>query len=262
LKDFPEGELMRILEFNVNKTDAMTKEESDAAFSPLNDNFGIAGEIFVRYVIANLPEVLTLLSSIQRKFDLAAGMTQRERYWSAMAACAITAGLLAERLALHNIDTGRVYRWAVKQLMWMKGDVSSENAITVGPLTHIGMYLNEKNNNLLVINSYVDRRSGIMEAPIREPRGELLSRYEPDSKKLFISAKPLRLWCSMNQVSYKAMKENLTALKIMDGEMRKSMARGTDMSTPAVPALVIDCVKAKEYDLNIDDLLEDGQDTE
>ncbi len=69
LKDFPEGELMRILEFNVYKNDDMSKAESDEIFNGMYENYGVAGEVFMRYVIANLPEVKKMLVKIQRKFD-------------------------------------------------------------------------------------------------------------------------------------------------------------------------------------------------
>ena len=89
---------MRVLEFAVAKNDTLSKAESDLMFNPMYENYGVAGEIFIRYVIANLPEVQRLLNAIQRKFDKAAGFTQRERFWSATAACALTSGIIAKKL--------------------------------------------------------------------------------------------------------------------------------------------------------------------
>jgi hypothetical protein len=106
------------------------------------------------------------------------------------------------------------------------------------------LFLNRYNNNMLIINSTVDKRSGLTEAPVREPRGELISRFEPDTKQLFISVKILREWCSENQVSYKALVDDLNTLGAGMGIIKKAMSRGSDMSTPAVSALVVDCAKA------------------
>lgn len=245
LKDFPEGELMRILEFTVSKTDTMTKAESDEAFNAMYENYGVAGEVFMRYVITNLPEVKKMLEKIQRKFDKAAGLTQRERFWSAQAACALTAGVITKKLGLHDIDVAAVYDWAVKTIGTMRVEVRPGVS---GPLAHLGLFLNAHNNNMLVVNSTVDKRSGLTEAPIREPRGELITRYEPDTKLLFITIKLLRDWCSENQVSYKSLVDELQRMGACVGVLKKAMSRGSSMSTPSVSALVIDCTKATALD--------------
>ena len=245
LKDFPEGELMRILEFSVSKTDNMTKAQSDEAFNPMYENYGVAGEVFMRYVIANLPEVKKLLQRVQRKLDKAAGFTQRERFWSATAACAITSGIITKKLGLHNIDVAAVYEWAVHELGRMRIEVRPG---VVGPLAHLGLFLNAHNNNMLIVNSTVDKRSGLMDAPVREPRGELITRYEPDTKLLFITTKTLREWCSENQVSYKSLVDDLYKMGACQGSIKKAMSRGSDMSTPPVNALVVDCTKATALD--------------
>ena len=117
-----------------------------------------------------------------------------------------------------------------------------------GPLAHLGLFLNAHNNNMLVVNSTVDKRSGLTEAPIREPRGELITRYEPDTKLLFITIKLLRDWCSENQVSYKSLVDELQRMGACVGVLKKAMSRGSSMSTPSVSALVIDCTKATALD--------------
>ena len=249
LKDFPEGELMRILEFAVSKNDSFSKAESDAMFNPMYENYGVAGEIFIRYVIANLPEVQRLLEKVQRKFDKAAGFTQRERFWSATAACALTSGIIAKKLGLHDIDVSAVYKWAVETLSNMRLEVRSDG---MTPLSRIGQFLNEKNNNMLIVKSTVDKRSGLFEAPIREPRGELMTRYEPDKKMLYISAKALREWCSDSQISYKMLCSDLQKNNITKGVIKKSMSKGSDMTTPSVFALMIDCSVATELDPEVE----------
>jgi hypothetical protein len=214
-------------------------------FNPMYENYGVAGEIFIRYVISNLPEVQRLLSSVQRKLDKAAGFTQRERYWSATAACSITSGIITKKLGLHDIDVSAVYKWAVATLSTMRIEVRADGAT---PLSRIGMFLNEKNNNMLIVNSTVDKRSGLIAAPIREPRGELMTRYEPDTKMLYISTKALREWCSKNQISYKMLCSDLEKHGITKGVIKKSLSKGSDITTPSVFALVVDVTTTTELD--------------
>jgi hypothetical protein len=116
------------------------------------------------------------------------------------------------------------------------------------PLSRIGMFLNEKNNNMLIVNSTVDKRSGLIAAPIREPRGELMTRYEPDTKMLYISTKALREWCSKNQISYKMLCSDLEKHGITKGVIKKSLSKGSDITTPSVFALVVDVTTTTELD--------------
>lgn len=244
LKEFPEGELMRILELTIEKTDLLTKEETDALFSPIYDNYGVAGDIFMSYVVPNLDECLKILSEVQRRIDKAAGLTQRERYWSGMAACAITGGMISNKLGLHSIPHDAVYRWAINMLIDSRGEVKPN---LDGGMSKVGQFLNEHMNNMLVVNSNIDKRKGMMEAPIREPRGELSIRYEPDTKMLYIVVKAMREWCSDNQISFKAIKHDLAMSGVLTGEVKRCMSKGSDINSPAVWALAINCKNIPDF---------------
>ena len=155
----------------------------------------------------------------------------------------------SDLLGLHDIDVGKVYEWAVETLSTLRVEVRSDGT---GPLNRVGMFLNEHTNNMLIINSFVDRRSGLIEAPVREPRGELMIRFEPDTKLLFITAKSLRDWCSDNQISYKMLCEELRKLKVMKSLVKKSMSKGSDINTPSVVALMLDTTSASELDPEVE----------
>jgi hypothetical protein len=185
------------------------------------------------------------LHGIQRKFDKAAGFTQRERFWSATAACALTSGIIAKKLGLHDIDVSAVYKWAVETLSSMRIEVRADG---MTPLSRIGMFLNEKNNNMLIVNSKVDKRSGLTEAPIREPRGELMTRFEPDTEDAVTS---LQRRCESGVARIKSLIRRcvltLEKNKITTGVIKKShVQRVLILTTPSVFALVIDCAVATD----------------
>jgi uncharacterized protein (DUF927 family) len=113
LKEFPEGELMRIIELKITRDVNFSKEFTDSLFGKLPNNFGMAGEIYMQYVVSNLDEVLDTLRDVQLKLDAAAGLGQRERFWSTIGAVAITGGLIAQRAGLINIDVLRIFKWLI-----------------------------------------------------------------------------------------------------------------------------------------------------
>lgn len=246
MKTFPEGELMRVVEINIPRDTSMAKEETDRLYNMLFENFGVAGEVWIQYVVSHLDEVKEKIAEVQKRFDTDAGLTQRERFYSALAAVAIVAGLITKKLGLHDIPTAGVYKWAVE---YFANTRTSIKATSTNPLDHLGIYLNEFNQSLLVIKSEVDGRTHMEQAPIQIPHRELLTRFEPDTKQLFITTKHFRDWCTKNQISYKAVSEKLEKDGVAQLGVKKRMARGTKLNTPAVNAMVIDTAKVDGFDV-------------
>jgi hypothetical protein len=247
LKATSESEQLRIVEVEVAPDPTITKEESDELFEhTLPDNYGHAGEILMEYMVANLPAVKELLFKTQKKFDAEAKLAQKQRFYSAGAAMAFTGAMIAKELGLHDIDTAQVWKWAVSFFSDLRETVKPA---TRNPTEALGKFLNSHIRNMLIIDSDVDKRSGLFKTPIKEPFGELLVRYEPDTKLLFIDAEAFQKWCTDRQVAYKS---TLRALKQSAGAeiTSKAMAKGTPLSTPSVSVIKID-----DAELNLIDVL-------
>ena len=135
MKTFPEGELMRVVEINIPRDLTMSKEETDELFNMMFNNYGTAGEKYMEYVVAHQDELKERIKEIQAKFDQDAGLTQRERFYSALAAVAIVAGLITKKLGLHDIPTAGVYKWAVE---YFSNTRTAIKATSTNPLDQIG----------------------------------------------------------------------------------------------------------------------------
>lgn len=237
LKDFPEGEMMRIIELRIHQTNSHSKEYTDALFGRLTDNYGHAGEVFIKYVVENLPDVLDILRDVQLRLDAAAGLGQRERFWSNIGALAITGGLIANQLRLIDIDVKRIFNWLVVFLKAGKGDV--KNGTTTDGAGALGSFIAANINNILIIRDGA-ADNGLPTPPIREPRGELLIRYEPDTKYLYIVQKKFKEWCAKNQVSYHDTVNNLRNTGVNITATKKRIGKGTMVASPPVNVLMID----------------------
>lgn len=255
LKEFPEGEMMRIIELKIVRDNNYTKEYTDALFGKLQTNHGIAGDIFMRYVVANLPDVLDVLRDVQLRLDTAAGLGQRERFWSAIGALAITGGLISAELGLHNIDVKRIFKWLIVFLRAGKNDVKSVSS--ADSTTYLGSYVAANFNNVLIVHDN-PAANGLPLPPIREPKGELLVRYEPDTKRVFIVQKKFKEWCAKNQVSYHEAVASLRNEGLMVDSMKKRMAKGTLMAAAPVNVLMIEDPLNRLFD--IDDIIKKTED--
>lgn len=246
LKATPDGELMRLVEYEIPDTKLLTKQEADEIYPKLYTNYGHAGPAYIKDLVANLEERVKETFEVQRLLDQKIGFTNRERFWSGVTACNIAGGLFARRLGLIDIDIGRIFKWAVKEFARMREEIKPPATMYASV---IGEYWNEHRRNTLVINGEVDKRTGVELLPILEPQGELILRMEPDTQKLFIIAKKLRNWCSEHQITIKDVLNTLAAEGVFTGVIKKRMAKGTKLgSVPPVDAYVFDCSKGDFID--------------
>ena len=246
LKSTPDGELMRVIEYQIPETKLMSKQEADELYPKLYTNYGHAGPIYMRDLVENLEERILEVKQLQRIIDEQMGFTNRERFWSGVAACNLAGALFAKRLGIHSINVGRVLKWATTEFSQMR--LENKPPVT----THasvIGEYWSEHRRNTLVINDQADKRTGVEMLPILEPQGELIIRMEPDTRKLFIICKKLRTWCAEHQITIKDVLSSLTNDGIYVGTVKKRMAKGTKISgIPPVDVFVFDCSKGDFLD--------------
>jgi hypothetical protein len=234
-KSFPEGELMRVIEVEVRRNTKFPKSYTDMLFPQLEQNYGMAWLPYMRYIINHQSDVIAMLRRTQEKTDSAANLTQRERVWSTMAAIALTGGTIAHSLGLHDISVERVARWVAGHMF------DSSKNITQSSQTaeeHIAAYMAENYNNLLIVRN--EPAEGDMSViPSVEPRGELLIRCEPDTRRIFIASGPFKKWCAKNQIHHATITNSLSARGIRTETLKKRMSKGTAVNMPPMNAMMI-----------------------
>ena len=240
LKSTPDGELMRLIEFQIPVNSVMNKVEADEIFSQLDNNYGHAGRIYLQWLVSNLEEAIDMVKQIQVVIDKKVKFSGRERFWSGVAACNIAGAMIAKKLGLIDIDIKRVFEWMVVEFSKMRHEIK---APPTNQASTIGEFLNEFRGSILVINDAADKRSGMAQLPIVEPKFDLLARIEPDTKKLFISAKHLRQFCTKNQITLKDVLNTLAAEGIYEKTVKKRMAKGTKIEGLPTDAFMFDCSK-------------------
>jgi hypothetical protein len=251
LKDSPEGELMRIIEYHLDYSTTLEMDFAKEMFDhQLMENYGHAGEIYARYLLANRKEAQSIYATIQRRIDAELKLTQRERFWSATVAANIAGIYLAKNAGICNWNLSRVFKWACKMILSLRTTTTPppENEKQV-----IGEFILAHMSNILVIKDAVDRRSNMKELPILEPRGDLMVRYETDTKQVLITVRSFRTYCQHRSVSYRETLRKLGECGLYIKTGQKRMTKGTSVVSPPVPVLIFN---AEHPDfLSIDDLI-------
>lgn len=209
-----DGELRRVLEVSVPKYTGASKAEIDETFGKLASNYGVAGPIFIEYVISHQDQVRKLLSDMQAKVDAALNLDQADRFYSAMLACAFTGALIAQRLHLHDIEISHVYEFALDTV---RQNTAANRAEVSDPLTiaqeTLGAFINDNVNNALV--APYTPPGGLPERPAMMPKGTLRMRYDPTTRELAIPVAEFRKYFAARQVDVKESLHRLNSIKFL-----------------------------------------------
>lgn len=243
IKATPDGEVMRLIEYNVGYTDTavidpkLAKQMFD---HQLEANYGHAGDRYIEWLVSNLSEAKETALRTQTKIDRELHLTQRERFWSAILAANITGGLIAKQIGLIDWNLKAIYSWATSMIQDLRNNTQST---LDSPVAVLGGFVNENMAHILVVPDGADRRTKMALLPIMEPRGELLIRYEPDTKLLFCVAKAFRDYCVKQQIAYRDTLNKLQDLEVYKGTKTKCMSKGMDISSPPVHTLMFDATE-------------------
>lgn len=246
IKTFPDAELLRILEDEILPDPHDDPTWSKTHFGRLISNYGHGIDPYIKYVVSELPTVVELLNRVNQRIDRAAGIKNTERFWSAGAAIAITGGIIAKNLNLHDIPIEPVFDYVVDLI---KSTRSKNDADAVDASDQLGLFIQTHYQNILVINGKADKRTGIELGPIREPKAKVVIRYEPDTKMLFVCNNTWRKFCAEGYLGYEdsllPYKKSGSFVKV---NPKKRMLAGTIAgATSGVAAIVFDTTKLDHF---------------
>lgn len=245
------AEMLRLFEYEIAPSNAISVAEAKHMFDhELLENYGHAGDVFIKYLVNNLAYVKSEMERVQGMIDSKLHLTSPERFWSATAAANITGGLIAKQLGLHDFDMGAVFKWVCKTIEGMRHEIKAPVDDVSGI---IGDFINRHLQNILVVKADIDNRSSTPSLPTLEPRGELLIRYEPDTKHMFFVTREFKTDCVERQINYKNTLHELKQKGFYKESINKRMSKGMKISSPAVSTLMFDCSNSSF--LNMDGLL-------
>jgi hypothetical protein len=241
-KKTPDGELMRFLEFDVPPESKIPKDFAQAMFDDaLSENYGLAGPIYMQYIVKNRDAVVEHIKELQAHIDEKGKFTSRERFWSAIIACNIGGARIAKQLSLlpKEIDIGKVNRWVLKEVDSMRQEIQAPSADHAATIAE---FINENRTSILVVNNELDRRTVSEQMPTLEPRSSKLSvRIEPDTQKMYVATKPFKKYCADNQITLRDVLASLKNDGIYLKTVKKRIDKGLQTASPAVDCYEFDC---------------------
>ena len=240
LKASPDGELMRLFEYNIEYTHALEPEYARKMFDhQLLENYGCAGDIYADWLVNNHDEAKRIWLEVEAKLIAKIGLIPKERFRTGGAVSNLAGGVIAKRLGLCSYDLKAIFNWVVAELLRMRDDASAI-AGNASSSSIVGDFINLNTQNILVVNAKKDKQSGMQSMPKQEPKGELRVRFEPDTSRVFIVSKAFMDYCTSKQLPYRDLIAEMKSTGLLLNSGAKRMSAGMKLSGPPVYAMELD----------------------
>lgn len=240
LKADASAETVRIFEYRMPDTPPLDAVEAKTLFDGLYENYGLAGDIYLQYVVDHVDEIRAQLKKMIDLVFRRANSPSTERFWIATIAANLTGAMIAKKCGLIDFDAQRLLDWAVNQIDGMRATVSET---TYTPVDAIGMFLNAHIRDTLVVdtsNLNADLALGAA-AILRKPSGELVCRLEMNAGVMYVDRTRVRQWCAKNNIGYTWLRKELTQrFVLLSTDRRRCLGAGTDYATAQTYCWVLD----------------------
>lgn len=239
-----EGEIRRLIEMTFDKPLLMDELTKTLLFETLPENYGAAGEMYVRWLVRNVDlarrTTKETYEEIFKQFDA----TGDERFWVAGCAAIISAVRLVGKHGANIIDLplGKIAQCLYEAVVSMRMETKRTKRTAMDVLNEF----TKRNYGKLVMvdkESRIARLAGVEVAETLD-RKDLCGRVERGATvgwiDYFIEERELKAFCSSLSYGYREFKEDLRqscALRVM----RKDLLMGTKG-----PSMSVACVHIKQ----------------
>lgn len=211
----PTAQMSRVLEIkgvNINKICTPAEVEYNQALTrQLLDNYGTAGDVYIRYLTQNKEQVLDMIYQIEKRFIQYAELNTNYRFWTFMCTRMIVGVMIANKLGLLNYNVAKLFAYLVKTVKCAKADLEKYRWT---PETMVSQFMSANLPHRIVVVS-AKRPAG---KPDNEQMGalndinyvvqspahgrEITMRYEQDTGECIISISSIKQWCKKAGVAY------------------------------------------------------------
>jgi energy-coupling factor transporter ATP-binding protein EcfA2 len=227
LKATADGELMRLIEIEI---DLAENPEATELLDSLSENYGLAGETYIRYIVNNRNEVSRSIDKMRERIIRDTGAQRKERYWVNVVAVNIVGGIIAQKLGLHDYNMRAIYKWAISYFSNMRS-VAETHVVETEHI--LGEFLNENISSYLVVDkSKINPVTG--SHVVKPVQHRVIVRYEIDTKLMFIAKKEFKEYCVSRQINVDNAVKECSHDYTYRGLSKKRLTAGTGVTSPPV----------------------------
>jgi hypothetical protein len=226
LKNSPDGEMARIIEFKLVKPKWFEEDPSISKkiVDPFNHNYGHAGPDFIQAVFRlGIPRVREVIGDWSEKFRKAYGTDTAYRFYENAIACSFAGGEIAVAAGIVDLDLDRIFRVVMEEMNKSRREIFSLNSTDYKEL--IATFFNHNHKNYLIFNE---------EKVVAEPHGNMIvGRIESDKNLHYIAKSEIRKFLAQPglQVSARAAEEEWRKAGVLVDTKKQRLTTGWKQGT-------------------------------
>ena len=209
----PTAQMSRVLEVqatDINKLYTPAEiEANERLVRQLPHNFGMAGDLYIRYVTAHKDEVLEMIYQIEKRFKEHAGLNSNYRFWTYMCTRMIVGVMIANKLGLLQYNVAKLFAYLIKQVKRAKSEIEKYKWT---PESAVPQFLTANIPHRLVVThgkrpddmqdnevrGVLNDINYVVQAPAHGR--ELTMRVELDTGNCVISLAAIKEWCKRSGI--------------------------------------------------------------
>jgi hypothetical protein len=243
-KHSSEGELRRLIEFNMDKKLEWSHEEIEIIKS-LSSNYAVAGEVLAQFFVDNVHLLRELVPDCVRRMYEEYKAPNDERYWMATVGCVMAAGLIAsdKYTGLCSIPLQEIIESYRRQITHQRAAIVSGKRTAEDVLN---AYIQEYQGKFVIVKygdkagpaaMFGDGTSVGRTTTRQEVMGRVEHGVSPGCIDFYIEERLLRAFCSNMSFSYSTFKTEIASTFSVYQASKKDMLSKTDGPPLRVTAL-------------------------
>lgn len=245
-----QAEAVRLIQIRIDqyKMSDLQGSEVTSAMKMIELNMGAAGEEYIKYVVAHLDEVLAIMAKWGKRIEKDVP-DSKYRFYRAHAICSMTGLEITNHLKITSFNLDAVYKFALDLFSELADVVSQQNTIT--PEDALNRMVTDLSPRVITTTEYRDARDGrgpeevkynSNNAPVgRYITGNVNTKDNPLSGKLFLSRKDVLEWCDKQRVDPKNMFTYAHQAGFwVEWKDKFTIGRGTKIATGNTRCIVLD----------------------
>jgi hypothetical protein len=239
-----EGEIRRLIEITFDRefnADELTKS---LLFDMLPQNYGVAGEAYVKWLVNNVDVARTLTKNTYAEVFKNFNATGDERFWVAGCACILASIRIvgSNYAGIVEIPIGKIAAFLLKTIEEMRNESRRMRRTAMDVLNE---FTKRNFGKLVTVNGRMARIAGIEVAETLDRR-DLCGRVEKGLEEgmidYFIEERELKSFCSSLSYGYTEFNRDIILNKECEVEyIRKNLLQGTKG-----PAMSVRCIHIKQ----------------
>ena len=217
LKASPDGELARIVEFDVKRPNALTRELGMQMFNPFRFNYGHAGPEYIKYLYQiGEDKIKQKITAWQYRFRADFGDDVSHRFYESLVAANFSGGEIANEAGIIKLDLEHIYQKVLTDIMEIR-----DNAVKIDPSdykTLLGEFCNMNQSTFLIFDG--DRLVNQY-----DPR-QLLGRIEMDTKMYYVSRTEFKKFLAARGISVRKFEHVMKTQGLLVATEKKRLGAG------------------------------------